>query len=120
MALKQTKQQMACKIKQGDTVIVIAGKDKGKQGEVKSVLRKGTQAKLLVVGINLMKKHVKPNPNKGIEGGIVSQEAYIDASNVKIYNLTEKKGDRIGYRHLEDGKKVRYFKSTGDVIDSDV
>jgi len=107
-----------CRIKGGDEVIVIAGKDKGKQGAVKQVLRKNGEVKLLVEGVNLVKKHVKPNPNKGEQGGIIAKEAYIDVSNVKIYNSATGKGDRVGYKFLEDGKKARCFKSTGELIDS--
>jgi len=111
---------MKSKIKQGDEVIIISGRDKGKRGIVKKVAKQKTVTKLLVEGLNMVKKHVKPNPNKGEQGGIKSIEAYLDASNVKIFNPSTEKGDRIGYRLLEDGKKVRYYKSTGDVIGQDV
>ena len=98
------KQSLKCRIKQGDEVIVIAGKDKGKQGVVKQVLRKDAKVKLLIEGVNLVKKHVKPNPNKGEPGGIVSKEAFIDVSNVKIFNTATGKGDHVGYKFLDDGR----------------
>ena len=101
------------KIKRDDEVIVIAGRDKGKRGEVQSVLADG---RLMVSGVNMVKKHVRPNPQAGIQGGIVAQEAPIQASNVAIYNDENEKADRIGFR-TEDGKKVRFFKSTGKVLE---
>lgn len=118
---KQTtnKQALKCKIKQGDEVVVIAGKDKGKQGKVSQVRRKNGVVKLLVEGVNLMKKHVKPNPNAGEQGGIVSKEAFLAVSNVKIFNSATGKGDRVGYRILEDGRKVRCFKSTNELVESE-
>lgn len=119
MASINAKQTLKCKIKQGDDVIVVAGKDKGKQGTVKQVVRNKDRVKLLVEGVNMVKKHVKPNPNKGEQGGIKSIEALIDASNINIYNPVTKKADRIGYRLLEDGKKVRFYKSNGEVISGD-
>jgi large subunit ribosomal protein L24 len=102
------------KIKKGDDVIVRTGKDKGKSGRVTKIL-KGNN--ILVEGINQAKKHQKPNPNAGISGGITTKEMPINASNVGIYNPTTKKADRIGFRFLENGKKVRYFKSTNEVVD---
>lgn len=120
MAVSNTKHTLKCKIKKGDNVIVVAGKDKGKQSTVKQVVRNKGRVKFLLEGANMVKKHVKPNPNKGEEGGIQSKEALIDASNVNIYNPVTKKADRIGYRLLEDGKKVRFYKSNGEVIGSDV
>jgi len=120
MKTLKNKQQVSCKLKSGDEVIIVAGKDKGKQGKIQRVLKKDGQVRLVVEGVNMVKKHVKPNPNKGEQGGIVSKEAPIDVSNVQIYNAGAKKADRIGYRVLEDGRKVRYFKSTGDVLSSDV
>lgn len=108
---------MACKIKKGDEIIVIAGKDKKRRGAVLCVLTKvGGVARLIVEGVNTVKKHVKPNPNKGIEGGIVTKESSLDVSNVAIYNPVTKKADRIGFKTLEDGKKVRVFKSNSEVI----
>ena len=107
------------KIKKSDEVIVITGKDKGKIG---SIIRVSPVAqKVLVEGINKVKKHVKPNPNQGIEGGLVEKEAFMAISNVAIYNPVTKKADRVGIKvnTLEDGSKVkvRYFKSNGEQID---
>lgn len=103
------------KIKKNDEVIVIAGKDKSRRGVVLSVLEKGK--KLLVEGINTVKKHVKANPNAGESGGVVIKTLPIDASNVMLYDQASGKGGRVGIRILEDGRKVRYFKSTDEVID---
>ena len=100
------------KIKKNDDVIIIAGKDKGNRGSVLRVL----EDKLLVSGINKVKKHQKPNPVKGVSGGIVEMEMPIHVSNVAIYNAASKKADRIGTKLLEDGQKVRVFKSSGEVI----
>jgi len=102
------------KIKKNDDVIVIAGKDKGSRGNVLRVL----DDRLLVSGVNKVKKHQKPNPVKGETGGIVEMEMSIHASNVAIYNATSKKADRVGIKTLEDGRKVRIFKSSGEVIDA--
>lgn len=101
------------KIKQGDEIVVIVGKDKGKQGKVTKILDNN---KILVEGINRVKKHQRGNPNLGISGGIVDKEMPIDMSNVALYNPKTKKADRVGFRILEDGKKVRYFKSTNEVV----
>ncbi|MGV3001039.1 50S ribosomal protein L24 [Vibrio sp. E150_018] len=103
---------MAAKIRRNDEVIVLAGKDKGKRGKVTKVLETG---KVFVEGINLVKKHQKPQPALGQQGGIVEQEAAIDVSNVAIFNASTGKADRIGFR-LEEGKKVRFFKSNGELI----
>ena len=103
------------KIKKGDEVIVIAGKDKGKRGQVLSMV---SSTKLLVEGINTVKKHQKPNPNKGVEGGIVDKQMPIDISNVAIYNIQTQKADRVGFKILEDGKKVRFYKSNNEVLDA--
>ena len=100
------------KIKKNDDVIVIAGKDKGSRGSVLRVL----EDKLLVSGVNKVKKHQKPNPVKGVSGGIVEMEMPIHASNIAIYNASTKKADRVGVKVLEDGRKVRVFKSSGEVI----
>ena len=102
------------RIKKGDDVIVIAGKDKGKQG---SVLRVMPDGRVVVSDVNMVKRHTKPNPNKGVPGGIVEKEMSIDASNIMLFNPQTKKGDRVGFRILEDGRKVRYFKSTNEVVD---
>lgn len=100
------------KIKKNDDVIIIAGKDKGARGSVLRVL----EDKLLVSGVNKVKKHQKPNPVKGESGGIVEMERPVHVSNVAIYNASTKKADRIGVKYLEDGRKVRVFKSSGEVI----
>ncbi|WP_290522943.1 50S ribosomal protein L24 [Alcanivorax sp.] len=100
------------KIKRDDEVIVIAGKDKGKRGTVQQVLDNG---RVIVGGINMVKKHVKANPNRGTQGGIVEQEAALHASNVAIWNPKSQKADRVGFR-FEDGKKVRFFKSNGETL----
>lgn len=104
---------MAAKIRRDDEVIVIAGKDKKKTGKVIRVLT--AEHKVVVQGINLVKKHQKPNPNFGIPGGIIEKEAPIDVSNVAIYNPSTQKADRVGFR-VEDGKKVRFFKSNNELV----
>jgi len=101
------------KIRKGDQVIVIAGRDKGKRGTVASRV---DEEKLLVEGINLVKKHVKPNPMKGTTGGIVDKTMPIHQSNVAIYNPASGKADRVGIKLLADGKKTRVFKSSGEEI----
>ncbi len=103
------------RIRQGDEVVVIAGKDKGRRG---SVIRVYDDDRVLVEGINVARKHQKPNPNAGVPGGIIEKEMPIDISNVMIYNPTAGKGDRVGIRSLADGRKVRYFKSNDEVLDS--
>ena len=100
------------KIKKDDEIIVITGKDKGKRGTVLSV----AEDRVTVSGINLVKKHVKPNPARGTQGGIVEKEAALAISNVALFNPATQKADRVGYKLLEDGTKVRVFKSSGDVI----
>lgn len=102
------------KIKKGDDVVVRAGKDKGRQGEVLQV----RDGKVLVQGINIAKKHQKPNPTAGVQGGIIEKEMPIDISNVMLFNPATQKGDRVGIKTLEDGRKVRVFKSNGEVVDS--
>ncbi|MGJ0492737.1 MULTISPECIES: 50S ribosomal protein L24 [Methylobacter] len=102
------------KIKQGDEVIVRTGKDKGKSGRVLKVLKDN---KVLIEGINQVKKNQRPNPNAGISGGIIVKDMPINISNVGLYNPETKKADRVGFKFLEDGKKVRYFKSTNEVVD---
>lgn len=101
------------KIRRDDEVIVIAGKDNGKRGKVTRVMKDG---RLVVSGINMVKRHTKPNPMLGTPGGIVEKEAPIQASNVAIYNPTTNKADRVGFKVLEDGKKVRVFKSNNEVV----
>lgn len=102
------------KIRKGDEVIVITGKDKGKIAQVQQVVAEG--AKIIVEGINVVKKHTRPNPMKGIQGGIIPKTMPIDISNVAIYNSETKKADRIGFKVEEDGTKVRIFKSNGKVV----
>ena len=102
------------KIKKDDEVIVIAGKDKGKRGAVTRVMDNG---RLMVSGVNLVKRHTKGNPQAGQPGGILEKEAAIQASNVAIYNSATNKADRVGIKFLEDGKKVRTFRSTGEEIE---
>lgn len=101
------------RIKTGDEVIVIAGKDRGKRGKVLKL----NAGRVMVDNINIVKKHVRPNPNKGEMGGIVEREASLDASNVALYNPVTDKADRVGFRELADGRKVRYFKSNGENVD---
>lgn len=111
------------KIKVGDEVIAIAGADKGKRGTVSHIVRKVKNGKLVVrakvEGLRLVKKHVKPNPQAGTQGGIVEQEAAISISNLALYNPKDKKPSRVGIKTLENGKKVRYYKTTGDVVEGD-
>jgi large subunit ribosomal protein L24 len=102
------------RIRKGDEVIVIAGKDKGKQGSVLNIMPNG---RLIVSDVNMAKRHTKPNPNQGQPGGIIEKEMSIDPSNIMLFNPQTKKGDRIGFKVLEDGRKVRYFKSTDEVVD---
>jgi len=102
------------KIKRDDEVIILAGKDKGKRGKVRKVL---DNDKVVVGGINMMKKHTKPNPQAGVAGGIVEKEAPIQVSNVAIFNAAIGKADRVGFK-VEEGRKRRVFKSSGEAIDS--
>ena len=102
------------KIRKGDEVIVIAGRSKGQRG---AVLKRLENDRLLVENVNIVKKHVKPNPNTGETGGIIDREAPIHQSNVMLYNPQTEKGDRVGVKTLDDNRKVRYFKSNGEVID---
>ena len=101
------------KIRKGDEVIVIAGKDKGKRG---AVVRRVDSERVVVEGVNRVKKHVKPNPVKGLVGGVVDKDMPLHVSNVSLYNPATKKADRVGFKLLEDGKKVRVFKSSGEVV----
>lgn len=103
------------KIKRDDEVVVIAGRDKGKRGKVVRVL---SDDRLIVSGINMIKKHQKPNPQLGVPGGIVEKEAAINVSNVAIYNKATQKADRVGFKIIEDGKKVRIFKSNGEAVEA--
>jgi len=102
------------RIRKGDEVIVITGKDKGRRG---TVTRMVADDRVIVEGVNLVKRHTKPNPNRGVAGGIVQREAAIHISNVMLFNPATHKGDRIGFRTLDDGRKVRYFKANNEVVD---
>tara|TARA_X000000368_G_scaffold81175_1_gene61017 strand:- start:24 stop:338 length:315 start_codon:yes stop_codon:yes gene_type:complete len=101
------------KIRTGDQVIVTAGKDKGKQGSITKILSNG---RCYVSGVQIIKRHTKPNPNAGIAGGVVEKEASIDMSNISIYNSSTKKADKVSIKSLEDGTKVRVFRSSGKEI----
>ena len=103
------------KIRKGDEVILNTGKDKGKRGTVLRIL---SASQVLVEGVNKAKKHAKPNPMKGINGGIIDKEMPIDISNVALFNPATQKGERVGFKTLEDGRKVRVFKSSGEVVDA--
>ena len=102
------------KIRKGDEVVVIAGRDKGRRGTVVKVL----DDKVLVENVNMVKRHTKPNPQRQIQGGIIEKEAALDLSNVMLWNPVAKKGDRVGIRTLADGRKVRFFKSNKEVVDA--
>lgn len=102
------------RIRKGDEVIVIAGRSKGQRGHVLKVLK---DERLLVENVNMIKRHQKPDPQAQRPGGIIEREAPIDPSNVMLYNPAIDKGDRVGYKFLEDGRKVRFFRSTGEVVD---
>lgn len=102
------------KIRKGDEVVVIAGRSKGQRG---NVLKRLDDGRLMVENVNMVKKHSKGNPRSGESGGIIEQEAPIQQSNVMMFNPNTQKGDRVGFRTLEDDRKVRYFKSNGEVID---
>ncbi len=103
------------KIKRNDEVIVIAGRDKGKRGKVAQMLQND---RLVVSGINMVKRHTKPNPQRSVAGGIVEKEASIHISNVAIFNGATNKADRVGFKILEDGTKVRIYKSSQETIDA--
>ncbi len=102
------------RIKKGDEIIVIAGKDKGRRGAVLNVFDNG---KVLVENVNVARKHQKPNPNSGVQGGIIEKEMPLQASNVMLFNPITNKGDRVGIKTLEDGRRVRIFKSNNEVVD---
>ncbi len=104
------------KIRKGDEVVVLTGKDKGQRGTIARVIPE--KDRVIVDGVNMVKKHTKPNPNLGIAGGIVEKEMPIHISNVAIYNNAAEKADRVGFKTLDDGKKVRVFKSDGEVVDA--
>jgi large subunit ribosomal protein L24 len=103
------------KIRKGDDVVVVTGKDKGKRGTVQGWVG---DEHLLVEGINRAKKHVKPNPMKGQAGGILDKDMPIHVSNVALFNPATKKADRVGFKSLEDGRKVRVFKSNGELVNA--
>ena len=103
------------RIKKGDQVIVVTGKDKGRRG---NVLRVEPSGRVVVENLNVAKKHQRPNPQKNVPGGIVEQEKSLDESNVMLFNPTTQKADRVGFRRLSDGRKVRFFKSNGEVVDT--
>ena len=102
------------KLRKGDAVVVLSGRDKGKRGTVLQIIENN---RILVDNVNVIKKHVKPNPNRGETGGIIEREAPIQISNVALFNPNTNKADRVGYKVLEDGRKVRVFKSDGEVAD---
>ena len=103
------------KIRKGDEVVIITGKDKGKRG---TVLRRVDADHVVVEGVNRAKKHVKPNPIKGVAGGIVDKDMPIHISNVALFNSATQKADRVGFKALEDGRKVRVFKSNGELVNA--
>lgn len=103
------------KIRKGDEVVVITGKDKGKRGAVLRVL---DTDRVVVEGINMVKRHTRPNPMKGVAGGIVDKEMSIHISNVALFNRATQKADRVGFKTLDDSRKVRVFKSSGEVVDA--
>ena len=100
------------KLNKGDEVVVISGKDKGRRSTIIQIL----DGKVLVQGVNTAKKHQKGNPNAGVTGGIIDKDLPIDISNVMLVNPATGKGDRVGIKVLEDGKKVRFFKSNGEIV----
>jgi len=102
------------KFRKNDDVIVLTGKDRGKRGNVVRVI---SEDHLVVENVNMVKRHTKPNPNRGVAGGIVEKEMPIHVSNVAHFNPVTKKSDRVGFKVLEDGRKVRIFKSTSEVLD---
>ena len=105
---------MANRIKKGDQVVVNTGKDKGKQGEVVRV----DGDRVVVANVNIVKRHTKPNPQAGVPGGVVEREASIHISNVNVLNPASGKGERVGFKVLEDGRKLRVFRSSGEALDA--
>ena len=103
------------KIRKGDEVVVIAGREKGRRGTVIRVL---PNDRVLVENVNMVKRHTRPNPQRGTQGGVVEKEASLHLSNVQLWNPVAKKGDRVGIRTLADGRNVRYFKSNDEVVDA--
>jgi len=102
------------RLRTGDDVIVISGKDKGKRGTISRIMQND---RVVIDNVNMAKRHTKPNPNRGVAGGIVEKEMPIHSSNVALFNAVTKKADRTGFRVLKDGRKVRYFKSNNEVLD---
>ena len=102
------------KIRKGDKVIIQTGKDKGKQGIVLSLLE---NSRVMVEGLNMVKKHTKPNPTKGDQGGVVSKEMPLDISNIAIFNSATNKSDKVTFKSLKDGKKIRIYKSNKEAVD---
>jgi large subunit ribosomal protein L24 len=102
------------RIKKGDEVVVTTGRDKGKRG---TVLRRVDAERVVVEGVNRVKKHQRPNPMKGVTGGIIDRDMPIHVSNLALFNPATKKGDRVGFKSLDDGRKVRVFKSNGEQVD---
>ncbi len=105
---------MANRIKKGDQVVVIAGKDKGKRGDVVRV----DGDRVVVSNVNIIKRHTKPNPQAGVAGGVVEREASMHISNIALFNPASGKGERIGFKVLEDGRKLRVFRSSGEALDA--
>lgn len=103
------------KLKTGDEVIVLTGKSNGQRGKITKVITE--KNRVVVEGVNMMKKHVRPNPQAGIQGGIVEKEAPMDISNVALFNPKTGKADKVGFKVQEDGKRVRFFKSNGELVD---
>ena len=103
------------RLRKGDEVVVIAGRSKGQTGHVLSIMEND---RLLVENVNMVKRHTKPNPARGTQGGIIEKESPIHASNVMLFNSATNKGDRVGFKKLGDGRKVRFFRSTGEVVDA--
>jgi large subunit ribosomal protein L24 len=103
------------KIRKGDEIVVIAGREKGRRGTVIRVL---AHDRVLVENVNMVKRHTRPNPQRGTQGGVVEKEASLHLSNVQLWNPVAKKGDRVGIRTLADGRRVRYFKSNDEVVDA--
>ena len=103
------------KLRTGDEVIVLTGKSKGQRGKISKIIT--DKGRVVVDGVNMMKKHVKPNPQAGVQGGIVEMEAALDISNVALFNSETAKADKVGIKVQEDGKRVRFFKSNGELVD---
>lgn len=103
------------KLKNGDEVIVLIGKSNGQRGKISKIIKE--KGRVVVDGVNMMKKHVKPNPQAGIQGGIVEKEAPMDMSNVALFNPKTGKADKVGFKLQENGKRVRFFKSNGELVD---